>query len=234
MASSTALLLVIIYFVFLFMTMVAHEYAHAWMANMAGDYTAEAQGRLTINPLAHIDLFWTVLMPIASVTSGIPLVCGPKPVPINPYRFRKLYRDYRLVSVAGVAVNFIIVVLLSVVVRLMMALGFDLSSPVVLITSMVMVSNLFMIFFNLLPIPPLDGSRILRTFLPQHLTDTYDRMDRYGMMILIGLVAFAGEYIWWIVRGGTRAVFHYVLRLDPDMFHQILLEYFKLLGAIKG
>ncbi|MFH0962982.1 MAG: site-2 protease family protein [Planctomycetota bacterium] len=197
------LFVVALIFVLALMSMVLHEYAHGYAAFVSGDSTAYSLGRLTMNPLVHIDPIMTVLLPalLLYATEGRFLFGGAKPVPINPFLFRHLERDYRFVSVAGVAVNLMIAAFSALLIHI---LKLDPADAGGLVIGMVAYFNLLLAVFNLVPVPPLDGSRILRTFLPTRARDAFDRMDRFGLMILIILMylgvfnlVFAGiNFVW--------------------------------------
>jgi len=185
--------------VVLLMSMVLHEYAHAYVANLCGDYTAEAMGRLTLNPIKHIDPIMTILLPAVLLWSGSPFIFGgAKPVPVNPYNFRRFRRDSRLVSAAGVVTNLTIAIGLSIVLHLAIRTGVftivegepSRTSPGVIVLGMGIIFNLILFAFNLLPIPPLDGSRILRSFFPGHLEALFDMMDRFGIILIFVFFSF--------------------------------------------
>lgn len=150
-----------------------HEFAHGYVAHLCGDDTAKMRGRLTFNPLAHLD-------PIGTLC----LMFGPlgwaKPVPVNPYNFRHLRRDDILVSLAGVAANLATAVAVAIVMRLALQSGFDYggSRPAVVLWLMghlLVRISIGLMIFNLIPLPPLDGSHVLRHMLPYHIASAYER-----------------------------------------------------------
>lgn len=218
----TAILIVLLYYAMLFMSMVAHEYAHAFTAYRAGDPTAYNAGRLTFNPIKHVDFIWTICMPVMSFVSGIPLICGPKPVPVNHYNFRSLTRDYRLVSIAGVGVNVMIILALSVTIRVLTQV-YPHGHFLVTLFGMVLISNILLTVFNLIPIPPLDGSRVLRTFLPEEFCNFFDRMDRYGFLIIIIAINMGGfgKTLWIAID----FVWINLLQLDAGLLDKITNGY---------
>ena len=177
-----------------------HEYAHGWMANRLGDSTAERSGRLTLNPLAHIDLMWTIIIPatILISTGGQYALGSAKPVPVNSLWLRNPKRDMIWVGLAGPATNvawtLILIALAKISVRtgivsLNPAYGFPVSaSPICLLLFMCVSINIVLLVFNLLPIPPLDGSRILEGLLPDKYAEKYSSLGRYGFIILMGLM----------------------------------------------
>lgn len=232
---SPALLIVVGFLFILLMSMVLHEYAHGYVANLCGDYTAEAAGRLTLNPLKHIDLFMTILLPVALLVSGSSFIFGgAKPVPVNPYNFRRLRLDSRLVSAAGVVTNLTIAVGLAIVLHLTLRLGIFTvtpgnpteTSPGVIVLGMGIIFNLILFAFNLVPIPPLDGSRILRSYLPAHMEAIFNMLDPYGIIIIFILFAWSDTFS--MIVGAVVGIFwHYVLLLDWD-YIDLSMEGFRL------
>ena len=200
--------------VFLFAISV-HESAHAWMANRCGDPTARLLGRITLNPLKHIDLIGTVVLPLFAMVSGLPVIGWAKPTPVNPLNFRNHVRDDILTSVVGPISNFVIAsgaVALLAVIALTSGAGnqvvHDISAgyvrdvasplaPIVLLFYQAMFINVLLGVFNLIPIPPLDGSHVLRHFLPEPVRRVYDTA---GMLGLLLLVWFGGRFIGALVR----------------------------------
>lgn len=166
-----------------FFSIIIHEVSHAWVANWLGDDTAKRQNRLSLNPLKHVDPFGTVILPILLyLTAGF--VFGyAKPVPINPYNFRDFKRDSGLVALAGPVSNILIAVLF--------ALVYHLSPEMILIKSLaftVILMNLLLAFFNLIPVPPLDGSKVLGMFLGDQAYYKWTMQERKGMMILVAIL----------------------------------------------
>ncbi len=165
---------------------VVHEYAHAWAAFRQGDLTAKYAGRLTLNPLAHIDYWGTVILPLILLFVFHFFFGYAKPVPINPYNFRNQRRGMIWVSVAGVAANFSIAVLLALVARFLP--GFFLNPFLVLIIQV----NLWLGLFNLLPFPPLDGSKLLMVLIDtknQRLRELADFLNKPLGFILAIFIA---------------------------------------------
>jgi Zn-dependent protease len=189
-----------------------HEAAHAWSAWKLGDGTAKYQGRLTLNPLAHIDLLGTIVLPLIAIIMNIPLIGWAKPVPVYPLHFRHPYRDMMLVALAGPFSNLILaaasILLLKgldlvtheLVMRSLFAIGGDplLSKELSLWDSWVLIisywlvlsviTNVLLAAFNLIPIPPLDGSRVLSYFLPDAGKDFMHRLEPFGFLIVLGLL----------------------------------------------
>jgi Zn-dependent protease len=161
------------------------------MARLQGDRTAEQAGRLTINPLAHIDLVGTILVPIVLLAStGGKMGFGwAKPVPINPYAFRHPRRGILLVSVAGPASNIILAALSGIVLRLLVSPSDPAGQgPFAVILTSIAAINLFLAFFNLIPVPPLDGAGVISAILPTEYAKKYESLGRYGTMLVLGLI----------------------------------------------
>lgn len=180
----------------LLFSMVAHEYAHGWAALKQGDDTAFALGRLTWNPIKHIDPFMTILLPIMLAVAGAPILGGAKPIPVNPANFRNLRRGDIIVSLAGVAANFLIVLACIPVIVLAGLLGGAIPGAeytyavIQRIAEMGIFLNMILICFNLLPIPPLDGSHVFKYLLPPVLSRLYARLAGAGVLLLIGVLYF--------------------------------------------
>ena len=195
----------------LLFAMVLHEYAHGWVANRCGDPTAKLQGRLTLNPLAHIDPFGTVILPLLClVMPGGFLLGWAKPVPIDPRCMRQPRRDMALVAAAGPAMNLALAIgsalLFALLLSIDSAIGSSLSKsedtpppdtwhtmfllPIAVMAVYSVLINVLLMLFNLLPIPPLDGGRILTSLLPHTAAMALMRVERYGMFILVGLIIF--------------------------------------------
>jgi len=179
----------------------AHEAAHAWMSNRFGDDTARLLGRITLNPVAHIDPIGTLLIPIVGFIFGsmggtvarIPLIGWGKPTPVNPLRWRDKDRANVMVSAAGIIVNTFIAICAFVVIKALLMTGWwftegSLQEPVKLILQMFLTMNVSLAVFNLLPFPPLDGSKILETFLPASAQPVLALMEQYGFIILMMLI----------------------------------------------
>jgi len=184
---------IIIILPILLFSVIVHEIAHGWTALRCGDPTARDAGRLTLNPIPHIDPFMTILLPLLLIVSGAGIVFGgAKPVPVNPYLFRRGERDNVLVSASGAAANLLLALaafLLSLLaIGFYRATGYGLVIELLGLLNLVIFINLLLANFNLLPIPPLDGSHILAYFLRGETKAAYLRLSRYGFMVLLGVI----------------------------------------------
>ena len=191
----------------LIMSVVLHEMAHGYAANWLGDPTARLAGRLTANPIPHLDPLMSVIVPGLLIISGSPLLFGAaKPVPYNPYNFTNQKWGEALVAAAGPAMNIALAIVFALLIRSADVLG--LSDTFVQLSFSIIILNIFLAFFNLLPIPPLDGSKILARLLPQSLAYRYEGvrqvMERNVMMsfaviIFIFVFVLAGP-IYYLTR----------------------------------
>lgn len=180
----------------LLLSMVAHEYAHGYAALKQGDDTAKSLGRLTWNPLKHIDPFLTIIMPLVSFMVAGVAFGGAKPVPVNPRLYRNYVRGDIIVSLAGVVTNLIlavllvpVIMLLGLVARSVPATGDVVSLLQIMFIYGVMI-NLVLAAFNLIPIPPLDGSHVVKHLLPLRAAIAYQKLARFGLLIVFALVSF--------------------------------------------
>lgn len=171
---------------FLLFAVVIHEYSHGLAAYYNGDDTAYLMGRLTLNPIAHLDPIGSILLPVfLAFTIGVPFGYA-KPVPINPLRFRDYQKGMIMVGAAGCTANFIAGFIFSLLSGLFKGLASE-------ILGMAAFINFILCFFNLIPIPPLDGSRIVAVVLPPRVGEIFDRIERYGIFIIYAIV-FAGGF----------------------------------------
>ena len=187
----------------LLFSVIAHEYAHGYAALRQGDPTAYQLGRLTWNPVKHIDPFMTLLLPavLLVATHGQMVLGGAKPVPVNPRNYRRFKRGDIIVSLAGVTANLVIalgcagaIVLVGLVGRVVPAAGATLAILQVMLTYGIWL-NLLLIAFNLIPIPPLDGSHVMKYLLPVRWAVYYQAFARYGIVVLIALIYFGGPVL---------------------------------------
>ncbi len=193
-----------------------HESAHAWTASQCGDPTARMLGRVSLNPIRHIDLFGTIILPLIAALSGIPLLGWAKPTPVDPRNFRNPVLDDILTSVAGPVSNFVVaagalLVLGGIslssasghILVLGLSSGFGGSAsdsawaPVAVLLYELMLINIVLAVFNLIPVPPLDGSHVLRHFLPDSARMIFDRV---GFFALLALVYLGGGLLSSLIR----------------------------------
>jgi len=187
----------------LLFSVIAHEYAHGYAALKQGDTTALSLGRLTWNPLKHIDPFMTVILPFALYWSsgGRIVLGGAKPVPVNPRNYRNFKRGDIIVSLAGVTANLLIAVgaVIMFVVAGLLGRGLSGIETTFAIVQAMMVNavriNLLLLAFNLIPIPPLDGSNVVKYILPLRLAVWYQQVGRYGIVVLVLLLSFGGGFL---------------------------------------
>jgi Zn-dependent protease len=169
-------------------SIILHEIAHGYAAFRLGDPTAALQGRLTLNPLAHIDPFHTILMPLMTYFFAGFVFGGAKPVPINPYKFRKMRKAMLLTGMAGPAVNLAFVLVFAGLHRLL-ALIPSISPFILDIIFLTGLWNMLLMAFNLIPVPPLDGSHIVSYFLWRRMRAVYSDFGQYGMLVIFLLIA---------------------------------------------
>lgn len=174
--------------VILVFSVILHEVMHGLVALKFGDTTAQRAGRLTLNPLPHIDLIGTILLPLLSILSGGPLLAWAKPVPVNPLNFKNIKKGELFVSAAGVLANFGLAIFCALVFRILEASPVTFPALVGSLLRYGVLINLLLGVFNLLPIPPLDGSKILLSQLPYRLAKEYIKLERYGFLILMFLI----------------------------------------------
>jgi Zn-dependent protease len=195
----------------LLLSMVAHELAHAWIAYRLGDPTAKSRGRLTVNPLKHVDPLGTAMFIITYLFSGF--VFGwAKPVPVSPYYFKNRQRGMAMVGAAGPITNFVLAIIFVEVLNLVHPASDGWAFEILFLAFQV---NLVLGLFNLIPIPPLDGSRVLGAFLPREAYNKWAAMDQYGMILVIAImVIFRGTFfdaLGWAINGVAKVFLtHYI------------------------
>jgi len=200
----------IIYMVVWLFAVSAHEAAHAWTSYKFDDDTAYMLGRVTLNPIPHIDVIGTLILPIIGFAvgyfqgaSGIPLIMWGKPTPVNPLKWRNKDVANVCVSLAGIFVNLLIATIVSVIIKILIAYGVlttenirsGITAPLFSLLYATVILNVGLAVFNLLPLPPLDGSKALQSFLPSSFEPVFDLLETYGFLILIvlaqmGIISF--------------------------------------------
>jgi Zn-dependent protease len=210
----------IVYMVVLLLAISAHEAGHAWMSHKFGDDTAYLLGRVTLNPVAHTDPIGTLLIPMVSFLLGaigsslaaIPLIGWGKPTPVNPRKWKNYRTANVMVSIAGIGANLILAVIGFAILKSMIEFrvldGVDTESgiimPILLFLQYLIMLNVSLAIFNLLPFPPLDGSKVLSTFLPDSFQPVFAMLEQYGFLILMLLI------YWGVIGVIIRPVFWFV------------------------
>ncbi len=190
-----------------------HEVAHGWVAKKYGDNTAFMLGRLTLNPIKHIDLLGTIILPGLLLLTGTGFIFGwAKPVPVDPRYFKNPRRDMAIVALAGPVSNLLMAIGWALCARLGVVLNMEVVTLPLIYTGIAGISiNLVLALINLLPIPPLDGSRILTGILPSRLAWKYNQLERYGFIILLLLLA----------TGALGAILAYPMYIVQQLFFSI-------------
>ena len=184
----------------LMIAVILHEVAHGWVAYKMGDPTAKLAGRITLNPIPHIDPLGTIILPGLFILINSPILFGwAKPVPINPLNFKDLRKGTFLVSIAGVVTNIFLAILFGMLYRIITGMIYSadvniahsLLIPLAIFCAKSVLINLILALFNIIPIPPLDGSRALMSFLSLKYWETFYKMEMYGFLI-ISILLFTG------------------------------------------
>ncbi len=185
--------------IILLFSVIAHELAHGYVAYSLGDPTAKYEGRLTLNPLKHLDPFGSIILPLLLFIAGSPFLFGwAKPVPINPYNFRdKKYGEIK-VSIAGPASNILLAVIFGLILRYIPNEIILNNQGIEIALGYIVAINIWLALFNLIPIPPLDGSWVLFSFLPDSMQNVKIFLKQYGIVILVLLILFGGS-AWFTI-----------------------------------
>jgi len=188
----------IFYILVLIMSVVVHEVSHGFMARYFGDQTAYFAGRLTLNPLKHLDLFGSILVPAILVLSHSPFLIGwAKPVPYNPNNLSNRKWGTIAVAAAGVLSNLALALFFGIILRFSLSMNVPAGLPFIL--SSIVLVNLGLAIFNLVPVPPLDGSRILFSLLPESFYPAIETLERYSLILVIVFVVFFSDYLFPIL-----------------------------------
>ncbi|MEJ2283130.1 MAG: site-2 protease family protein [Desulfobacterales bacterium] len=195
-------------------SIVLHEMAHGYVALLFGDRTAQRQGRITFNPIVHIDPLWTIVIPIIAyfLSNGTFIIGGAKPVPVDPRNYRRPVLGDICVSVAGVAVNFLIAVTMILLLNMVyLVSGQFADSMAVYVMLRVALLNIVLALFNLIPIPPLDGSHLFKYLLPQGLRGSYEKLGRTGAGFIILILVINIPGLWSIFSTALLGVRDFLL-----------------------
>ena len=188
----------IFYIAILIMSVVIHEVSHGFMAEYFGDDTARDAGRLTLNPIPHLDIFGSIILPAVLVLAHSPFLFGwAKPVPYNPNNLRNKKWGTVAVAAAGILANLMIAVVFGIIIRL--TLGLNWQAGFYTITSAIVVVNLALAIFNLVPIPPLDGSKILFSLFPNSISSKIFQYEQYSLILLLVFIIFFSDYLYPIL-----------------------------------
>jgi Zn-dependent protease len=201
---------ILLWFIVFLFSLSFHESAHAWTSERFGDYTGRYQGRITLNPLAHIDIYGTIIFPLVGMVSGAMLFGWAKPVQTNPLLWRDKTKANIMVSAAGPISNFILAIIAFTIIKVLLIYGvfgqavspdrgpFDIVAPafnqpsilvpIAKLLSILLELNVVLGVFNLIPIPPLDGSHVLESLLPYDMAEAYANIRPYGIFLLVGLM----------------------------------------------
>jgi Zn-dependent protease len=192
----------IFYIAILIMSVVIHEVSHGFMAEYFGDDTARDAGRLTLNPIPHLDIFGSIIVPAILVLAHSPFLFGwAKPVPYNPNNLRDRKWGTIAVAAAGILANLIIAIIFGIIIRLAPSFGlpsYNIFSPnpFYIITSLIIIVNLALAIFNLVPIPPLDGSKILFSLFPNFISSKIFRYEQYSLILLLVFIIFFSGFLY--------------------------------------
>ena len=184
---------IVLAFIGLLLALTVHEASHAWAASRLGDPTARLQGRLSLNPLVHIDPIGTVLLPLVAFALNAPIIGWAKPVPVDIRYLKHARRDFMWIALAGPASNVVLAIGASLLLRALPLLPESVGSiavvePLLQFAYRFFFINILLAVFNMIPVPPLDGSNVVAALLPRHLAYQWDQLRPYGIFILYGLM----------------------------------------------
>lgn len=204
----------VLQFLILIYSVILHEIAHGWLADRLGDPTARLSGRLTLAPRPHIDLFMTILLPVLLVVSGSPVIFGAaKPIPVDPFNFRDKKKDLALTSAAGPMMNILIALFFGLLMRISPI--FILSDQLLQVVQQVAYFgaqiNVFLAIFNLLPLPPLDGFKVVGGLLPDDYASFWLSLERFGMMFIFLMLFLFFPLIQAVVMPVSQTLLNFIL-----------------------
>ena len=196
-------MITLFYIVVLIFSVIVHEISHGYIALWLGDETAKRAGRLTLNPLAHIDIFGSVLFPLLLAISGAPVFGWAKPVPYDPRFLKNPKKAAGLIALAGPASNFLLAIIFAIFTRILLEVGPDTetTAKLYLFFYLIIQVNIALAVFNLLPIAPLDGSGVLFSFLPRSFAPLEDFLRRYGFILLVLLIVSGANFLSPLITG---------------------------------
>jgi Zn-dependent protease len=195
----------------LLFSLTVHEMAHAWTADRLGDSTARTRGRVSLNPLVHVDPIGTIVFPLLALIGHLPLLGWAKDVPVNVNRLRNKRRSYLLVAAAGPATNLMVAFIASVA---LLALPIspqtigepNLSAPIATMLSQARFLNVLLAVFNMIPIPPLDGASVMRALLPYRFSGLFSKEQAYSVLLIAALVFVPGAYSTLVLAPTMRVL----------------------------
>ena len=190
------MLITILSIVILIFSVIIHEIAHGYMADKLGDPTARLQGRLTLNPIKHIDPIGSIVVPLLTSLAGFTFGWA-KPVPYNPHNLRNKRQGEFLIAIAGPLSNLILAVIFGLIIRLMYA---GVMTPFIEIVTYIVIINIVLAIFNLIPVPPLDGSKLLFSILPNQYGRTRMMLETYAPILILVVIFFLWEVISPVIR----------------------------------
>ena len=195
--------IIIFQIIVLVFSAIIHEYMHGWMADRLGDSTAKDAGRLTLNPIPHLDLFGSILLPAMLVLSNVGFVFGwANPVPFNPYNLSDKKYGSAKVALAGPLGNLIVALFFGLILRFINLPSQELA----MLFAMIVQINLLLMVFNLVPIPPLDGSKVIMPFLPASIQENMIKLEKYGMFIVLLFIMFGFSIVIPIINFLFRVI----------------------------
>jgi Zn-dependent protease len=188
-------------FLVLIFSIVIHEFSHGWMADQLGDPTARYMGRLTLNPIPHIDPLGSVILPLFLYISNAGFIVGwAKPVPYNPYNLKDQKKGPALVALAGPASNLTVAIIFGILIRILTAQDPIANASTITFFALIVFYNILLAIFNLVPLPPLDGSKILEYVLPPSMRGIMDTLEKNYMLFMILFILFGFSFITPIIN----------------------------------